>query len=194
MTWTKLSDTFTDDADLLALDRDDRLLLVEATVYANRILSDGHIPRRSLLRFTDHPDPTAGMRALVGAGLVEETDLGWLIRNWTREQRARSEVEQIRARNRERQRIYRLHKAGVHAECDPKRCTDTTGSRHAVTDRATNAVTNAAPSRPVPTRREGTGVGEATPLTAPSHPYSDDEGVCNVCRLPESNLRHREAG
>lgn len=193
MTWTKLSDTFTDDAELLALDRQDRLLLVEATVYANRLLSDGHIPRRSLLRFTDHPEPEVGMRALVEAGLVEVVDSGWLIRNWTREQRTREEVEQLRERNRERQRVYRLHKAGIHAECDPGRCMAARGSRHAVTTHATNAVTNAAPSRPVPTRREGTGVGDTATLTTSPHPYSDEGGICAVCQLPESNARHRGA-
>lgn len=189
MTWTKLSDTFTDDADLLALDRDDRLLLVEATVYANRVLSDGHIARRALLRFTDHPDPQAGMSALVDAGLVDETERGWLIRDWERDQRSRRELEHMRERNRERQRVHRMHKAGDHAECDPRRCTSATGRRHAVT----HIVTNAAPTRPDPTPKGGE-VGEATPLSATSHPYLNDEGVCLVCRLPESNLRHREAG
>lgn len=47
MTWTKLGDDFNDRADLIAVSRSARLLLVEMYVFGNRLLRDGRIPRAS---------------------------------------------------------------------------------------------------------------------------------------------------
>ena len=134
MTWTKLTDTWTDDPVLLALSRDDRLLLIESTVYANRVLSDGHIPAVTLRIFTDHPQPDKGMAALVDAGLVDVAADGWQIVDFTRHQRSRSQVEHTRAMTRRRLDNWRKAK-----------------QRNAVS----NGVGNALPDPTRPERRVG---------------------------------------
>lgn len=141
MTWTKLSDTFTDDPQIIALTRDSRLLLVEATVYANRVLSDGHIPAAALRIFTDHPNPDDGMAELTAAGLLEQTPDGWHIVDFHRNQRSREQVEQTRESTRRRLENWRKAKAR-------------NGVSNGVTNGVSNGVGNALPD---PTRPEGRG-------------------------------------
>lgn len=139
MTWTKISDTFTDDPDMLALPRNDRLLFVEATVFSNRILSDGHIPAMTLRIITDHPEPDKGMAALVDAGLVEVVADGWQIVDFTRHQRSRAQVEHTREMTRRRLDNWRKAK-----------------QRNAVTNGGSNALP--VPTRPDPKEGEGRGM------------------------------------
>lgn len=150
MTWTKITDTFTDDPKLLGLSRDDRLLLIEATVYSNRVLSDGHIPTATVRIFTDHPEPWAGMGRLVAAKLLEEVVDGWQLVDFARNQRTRHQVEHTRETTRRRLDNWRKAKA-----------------RNAVT----NGVSNALPDPTRPERRGGEGMaaaaqarGDAPPL------------------------------
>lgn len=141
MTWTKISDDFTDDPRLLALSRDDRLLLIEATVYSNRVLSDGHVLTTTLRIFTDHPEPWAGMGRLTAAGLLAELYDGWEIVGFADHQRSRQQVEQTREATRRRLDNWRKAK-----------------TRNAVSNGVTNAVSNGASNAlPDPTRPERRG-------------------------------------
>jgi hypothetical protein len=154
VTWTKITDTFTDDPKLLSLSRDDRLLLIEATVYSNRVLSDGHIPTASVRIFTDHPEPWAGMARLIAASLLEEVVDGWRIVDFARHQRTRHQVEHTRESTRRRLDNWRKAKA-----------------RNAVTNGVSHGVSNALPDPTRPERRGGEGMaaaaqarGDAPPL------------------------------
>lgn len=156
MTWTKLSDTFTDDPVLLRLPRSTRLMHVEALVYCNRLLTDGVITRAALRRCTDHDDPEAGARQLLEAGLWREHGDGWVIVDFTRDQPSRADVERNREAGRVRQERLRRHRAGDHSLCLSTAC-------HAVTPGVTDGVGNTTPSRPVPTRQGRDGTDAAAP-------------------------------
>lgn len=163
MTWTKLSDDFTDRPDLLGCSRSARLLHVEAMVWSNRTLQDGRVPRAALRRMTDADDVEREVQELVDAGVWEETVDGWQL-DWSDQ----DDAETVRVRQRRRaeiQKAYRkrvaAHRAGDHAQCDPRHC------RQTVTGNATGNATShktddETPSRPGPTRPgpKGQGLGE----------------------------------
>lgn len=155
MTWTKISDTFTDDPELLALARDDRLLLIEATVYSNRVLSDGHIPKATLRIFTDHPEALKGMGRLTRAGFLEDVSDGWTIANFARHQRTRHQVEHTRETTRRRLDNWRKAKA-----------------RNAVSNGVGHGVSNALPDPTRPERRggEAAAVAQARDAALPPMP------------------------
>jgi hypothetical protein len=153
VTWTKITDTFTDDPKLLGLSRDDRLLLIEATVYSNRVLSDGHIPTATVRIFTDHPEPWAGMGRLVAAKLLEEVVDGWEIVDFARNQRTRHQVEHTRETTRRRLDNWRKAKA-----------------RNAVTNGVSHGVSNALPDPTRPERRGGEGMAAAAQARGDSPP------------------------
>ncbi len=153
MTWTKITDTFTDDPKLLGLSRDDRLLLIEATVYSNRVLSDGHIPTATVRIFTDHPEPWAGMGRLAAAKLLEEVVDGWEIVDFARNQRTRHQVEHTRETTRRRLDNWRKAKA-----------------RNGVTNGVSHGVSNALPDPTRPERRGGEGMAAAAPARGDAPP------------------------
>jgi hypothetical protein len=156
MTWTKLSDTFTDDPVLLRLPRSVRLVHVEALVWCNRQGTDGAIPRHALRRLTDEPDDQAAAAALVEAGVWAVADDGWQIVDFTGTQITAARVREIRDATATRTRMYRDHQQGRRHEegcgyC--KRRGD--ASRDAVSD----GVSDAAPTRSDPTRSVKRGKG-----------------------------------
>jgi hypothetical protein len=126
MTWTKLSDTWTDER--LELSRSTRLLALEALVWSNRNLTDGRIARAALSRLTDHEDPQLGAKELVEAGLWAETATGWVID--TSDQPTAAEVEHQQQLRRDRQQRW-LDKR-----------------RNASRDASTDALKDDAPPRP----------------------------------------------
>ena len=159
MTWTKLGDTFTDDPRLLEVSRSARMLHVEALVYCNRHLRDGHLPKGALARITDAEDPALDALALERAGLWEEAEGGWLV-DWT-DQESADEVRERQRYRADKQKRYRdrknRHERGDHGDCDPRYC------KKAVTGHVTgngdgNVTGRVTPSRPVPSRpKTGTG-------------------------------------
>lgn len=177
MTWTRLSDNYADRMALDGLLDCDLALDVQLLVWSNRLLTDGFVPRAMLAKAAPLSDePEEGMRALVEAGLWTEVKGGWQ-RDWSDQETA----ERVKARQvatRERQATFRERsarcKAGDHSLCD--RCeavlSGRAKGRNGVTNRVTNGVSNASPSRPDPTLREGRDKGQtsATPpaLDAPA--------------------------
>lgn len=152
MTWTRLSDTFNDDPDLLEVSRSARLLHVEGLVYCNKHLRNGDLPRGALRRITDAEDPDLDAKVLVEAGVWSETETGWML-PWDDQEDA-EEVRARQGRRAEIQQAYRkrkaAHEAGDHSLCDPRYC------RKGVSGNATgNATSHETPSRPVPSRPLG---------------------------------------
>lgn len=87
MTWTKLSDDFTDDCDTLS-DAAFRLH-VEGLVWSNRKLLDCRLPKDRLQRYTTHPDLVT---ELLDAGWWAEDGEHYVIRHHAGYQRNREEV------------------------------------------------------------------------------------------------------
>lgn len=129
MTWTRLSDDFPDRPELLEVSRDARLLHIEALVYCNRHTTDGRVPQAAIPRFSDSPDPDAGIEELIQAGVWERLHpgalqiLGWVDRE---HQEAADDVRAREERNRAKQQAYRdrksRHAAQDHTRCDPRYC------------------------------------------------------------------------
>lgn len=73
MTWTRLSDTFTESPRMLRVSRDARLFHIEAMVWCNRMLTDGKIPGKALRRISDTADINRMLAAqVVGDGLARD--------------------------------------------------------------------------------------------------------------------------
>lgn len=160
MTWTRLSDTFADRPEVMALSDSAFRAHIEALVWANRQLTDGKIPHSGLRRILT-ADPDAVLPELEAAGLweVDGTDVEV---DWSEQEPAERVKERkdyraaVQARYRERQS---LHLKGDHSKCLPQHC------RQAVTGNKTG---NKTPSRPDPTRPLGRGgVGRSDAGSAP---------------------------
>lgn len=145
MTWTKLTDTATDNPAMLALPRGVRLLHIEAMIWCNRYGTDGRIPRNALARFTDEPDVDNAASALIDAGLWKVTPDGWEIVGFTDpavwDQLSADQVERQRALKRERTRRWRERRDA---------------SRNASHD-ASGDGAQPSPAQPSPAQPEGSG-------------------------------------
>ncbi|MFE7844883.1 hypothetical protein ACFUTX_06740 [Microbacterium sp. NPDC057407] len=168
MTWSRLSDDYTE----RMLDVSDAAfrLDIQATVWCNRLLTDGRVLERRLPHiWPGRNDLEQLAEELVEAGRWMRDDKGYLV-DWV-DQEQSIDVKARRAANTERQRIHRKHKGGDHSECNPRYCK----SRNAVTDSGTRSVTdsvsNRTPSRPVP---QGTGKGSSADMCPLGHPPLDD--------------------
>lgn len=120
MTWTRLSDDFTDRRDLMRCSRSARLLHIEALVHCNRLLTDGHLLRAELRRITDADDLGPLCAELEAVGLWTRTEDGWQML-WD-DQEPADLVQHRQALNRTRQERKRRHDAGHHGDCNPKYC------------------------------------------------------------------------
>lgn len=165
MTWTKIPDAHFDQLDVLELSRSARLLDIEATVFSNKVLSDGFIPATALRRITDSSDVDADTTELVAAGRWEAVDGGWQIANWTKSQEPAERVRKRQDKWAERAIRARLHRGGDHSTCDARWCQYVSPDQsheesHAVTPGETHDESHPTPSRPDPSRPEGPGDGE----------------------------------
>lgn len=155
MTWTRLSDDFTDKLDLLGLSRSARLLEVEALVWCNRNTTDGYLPRAALRKVTDSPDPEGDIAELVAAGRWDDVDTGWQL-DWSDQESAQA-VNDRRDEWRRRDERRRKHNKGDHSLCDPKRCWALT--RETTRETRSETTGDSRPPVPVPvplpTPREG---------------------------------------
>ena len=167
MTWTKLTDTFITDPDIISLPVPSRYLVVEALIYSNTHLTDGRITAASLDHLTRHPEREVAAAQLVTAGLWDQhPDGGWQIVRFLDDQRTAEQVRNDRAKGAERQSKWRetqrLHGLGDHS-----RCSSTCRARNAVTNASSNGPP--AQSSPVLTRKgsgSGQGAGALAPLEA----------------------------
>jgi len=153
MTWTRLSDNYTDRAEFEDMSLSACYLDVEALVYCNRLLTDGFLSDTKLPRITRSNDPEADMQELIDSGLWWEVEGGYQ-RNWD-DQISGASVESNREHNAERQRRFdeskrereTLHRAGDHSKCKPEWCSALRGKPNALP----NALPNAGQTRPDPT-------------------------------------------
>ncbi len=99
MTWTKLSDDFSDDCDRLS-DRAFRLH-VEGLIWSNRKLLDCRLPADRLARYTSHPD---AVPELLTAGWWTQDGDHYLIRHHSRYQPSREDVVKRQEVNRQNER------------------------------------------------------------------------------------------
>lgn len=183
MTWTKISDDLPDDPRMLQLPRGVRLLHLEAMVWCNRYGTDGAIPRYGVRRITDEPEPEDAAKHLVSVGLWDDTDDGWEIVGFLDDQPSAADAERTRELAKQRQRRQRQHRAGDHSLCDPRYCNS---ARDALRDDERDAHRDATrdqrlpvPSRPDPSRPEGTRDGEEG--GEPSQPPALDCRRCRGC-------------
>lgn len=149
MTWTRLSDDFSDRPALLSLGRSARLLHVEALVYCNRMLTDGGLPRGALGRITDSPDVAADVAELVAAGLWVATDTGWEL-DWSDQENAAT-VAARREDHKARQATYR-ERGERHNRGDHSLCTKNCPYRRSDVSRDASGDTAVTRARPVPSR------------------------------------------
>jgi hypothetical protein len=203
MTWTRLSDDYTDKPAMLGLSRSARLLDVEGLVWCNRHTTNGALPGAALPRLTDSEDPTADVAELVAAGLWAETETGWQL-DWS-DQEPADRVRARQERNAEKQKRYRdrkqKHTHGDHSACDPRFCKSVTGNASSnATGNVTGLVTASRPdpSRPVP-KGQGTGTEGASDRAdarrPTPHQWTDagsGVGYCAVCGLPPGNDVHQD--
>ena len=123
MTWTRISDDFTDQPQVIALSDAAFRLHVEALVYSNRVNSDGLLTVAALSRLTRH-DVSTLVSELLGSGLWEAAGDCVQITDWTGAagQLAAEEVERKKAQGRERQDRSRKHRTGDHSTCVSSYC------------------------------------------------------------------------
>lgn len=168
MTWTRLSDNFTDRPEMLRISRSARLLHVEAMVWCNKHTTDGVIPASALPRISDG-DIFADMEQLIAVGIWQPATAEYATVNgqpdaWQLDWSDQEPAADVKARAEYRantQRRYRdrksRHARGDHSACDPRFC------KQAVTGNASsNESAHETPSRPDPSRPapEGQGKGQ----------------------------------
>lgn len=179
MTWTWLSDTFTDSPHVAALSDAAFRLHICALVWCNRYGTDGAVPRHMVVRLTDAPDPEALVKELLAAQpadqelppLWTETADGWQL-DWDGQQEAAA-VKKRREEWKVRDQRRRKHNKGDHSMCDPVRCWAlrdgnsrvSHGEAHGASTRESRPSHSRSPSHS-PTPREGNEEGKAR--SAPS--------------------------
>jgi hypothetical protein len=124
VTWVRIDDGFPEHPKAATAGALGQHLFLVSLCYANRNLTDGHIPDQALLRLADYsgvhleaPDSLPGLpipatprlvaQQLVNARLWHETDLGYVIHDYGRYQPTREQLERRRSVWRRRQRKRR---------------------------------------------------------------------------------------
>lgn len=189
MTWTRLDDGHFERLVVLDLSRDAQLVEVEAFVYGNRTGTDGAIDRRALRRVTGSDDPEAAAAELVAAGLWIVTNTGWQVVGWSELQPTAADVLRRRTQEQQRSARWRAHQRGDHTLCTQGLCkslpplpSDSGVTRDGTRDDTrTERVSNDAPSRPVPTRREGRGETAAPSPAGAGHGSPSRRRTCEFC-------------
>lgn len=165
MTWVKLSDTFAEDPRLVKAGESAFVLHVAALCFCNRNLTDGHVSREMVGRLWAVKRPKAVAARLVEVGLWEETEDGYLLVEFLKEQPSRAQVEEDRRKA-----------AGRQARYVSRRRDD--GVSDTVSNGVSDGVTDGAPPRPDPSRSRR---GENRSLASLTHgggapgPQSRDE-------------------
>lgn len=131
MTWFQVNNDVFENPAMMDLSADDWCLWFHALGYASRNLTDGFVPARVMRSMSPVTDPDATAENLQKLGRFERTEGGWLIVGYLDHQQARADVEERRAKTRERVRRHREKRRG---EPSP--------------DNDCNAVTNALVTRP----------------------------------------------
>lgn len=125
MTWTRTPQEYPDRADVLAVSRSARWLLMECYSWSNAQLTNGRVPRSILRRISDAEDVAADVAELLREGLMEEPEPGFLFLDWSN-QEAADTVQARAARNAEKTKRSRerkeRHLGGDHSMCVAPYC------------------------------------------------------------------------
>lgn len=123
MSWTKLSDDFTDRADLAGLDPADRwhyLAMIQLCSRGEHLT--GELRAVDARRASDHEDPAAAVQRIAAAGLLEVT--GTTVRVVEIDEHIPPPSVRMKAdADKRRKRRERAHKAGDHHLCLSDHCT-----------------------------------------------------------------------
>ena len=170
MTWFKVDDSFYDHPKVFDAPDCALALWVRAGCWSARNLTDGFVPANLPVRLCDDPD--TAVRELVDRGLWKRTKGGYQFHDWTQYQPTGDEVRNLRSKRAEAGRKGGQAKAAKQTASKP------------VANAREVAKQNAAPSRPVPSRRDGDGEGnqsvrarenEATRWLRQKYGLTDDE-------------------
>lgn len=94
MSWVKVDDGFPDHPKTLVLSLAAQGLWLVGLCYANRLMTDGHVPSALLRRIGDQAAWPAA-EELVAVGLWSETATGWEIHDYLEYQRSRAQIENL---------------------------------------------------------------------------------------------------
>ncbi|WP_341942341.1 hypothetical protein [Microbacterium sp. LWH10-1.2] len=170
MTWTRLSDDFADRADIMGLSAEAFRLHIVGLVWANRMLLDGLIPKRSaavLAALAGLDDVQHVVAELLVAGLWIDAETSYQI-EW-KDQESAAIVKERKTANAEKNRTWRersrLHSAGDHSKCT--RCSAVRDqSRDQSHDKSVTATRTRPEPDPTPREEEGEGKESAGSDTA----------------------------
>jgi hypothetical protein len=105
MTWVQIDDGMADHPKIMSLSHGAFRLQIEGLCFANRNLTDGHVPRLAAHR---HGKRYAA--ELVAAGVWDAVDGGYMIHDYAEYQPSKAEVLERRAETAERVRNWRRNK------------------------------------------------------------------------------------
>lgn len=147
MTWTRLSDNWTERADLGHLSHADRWHYLSLIVLCSRSGAlDGRLRLVDARRASDHEDPGAALSRLLDLGLIEMTGTGVRVLEIDDHVPPPS-VREASEKAKYRMRRSRAHKEGNHSMCLPKYCDEAPASGDVTSDVTRNTGTG----------RDGTG-------------------------------------
>lgn len=115
MAWIKLDDGLPEHAKIISVGGDAAWLHICALAYANRNLTDGHIPTGVLHRLSDRRQAAKLAARLVAVGMWHLDDDGWLIHDYLEYQPPRAKVMEEREKARERMAKARGSSTDVQA-------------------------------------------------------------------------------
>lgn len=193
MTWTKLSDDFTDRLALhdAEISRSARYLLVEMYVWSNRMLTDGRIKIAALPKLTDSPEVDVELLELERAGLITSSAdrRSWQL-DWS-DQLGKAEVDDRREAQKVRKERSRRHLAGDHSQCLPTaKC-----SKPVTRDITRDPLRESQPPDPTrPARRSRAGDKPPGPRCIHNQPIASDGARCAQCvEAGIADSSHRES-
>jgi len=204
MPWVRLDDRFPSHRKISLLSDRAFRLHVSALCWSSENLTEGLVPNENLTRIAHVRDMKATAKELEARGLWERVDDGWQIHDYLEYNPSRAAVQADRERNAARQQGFRDRKKAADAKKAAPDKIERNGVTPPVTEDPRNAVSNGAPSRPVPTTSSNEEVGERPqPEAADPQPIRVDvERACqtladlieaNGCRRPTITKRWRDA-
>jgi hypothetical protein len=192
MTWTKLSDSFTDELDDANLSPEAAILHVAALCYSMRLLTDGRIRKKQAQRLYSLSDPQQAIRDLIDAGYWVELDDCYEIVNFLEDQRSAEAVRREQILKKERQARWLDKKRNPEGTA-----TNPSANGHKKRDASQDASRDGAPAQPSPAQRkrgwDGVLPASGSPggSPSPSHPSEKERpqpaGLIDIKTLIENN-------
>jgi hypothetical protein len=182
MTWFRIDDSFYDHPKVFDAPDCAVALWTRAGAWSARNLTDGFVPAGMPARLCDDPD--TAVKELMRRGLWKRTTGGFLFHDWTDFQPTAESVKALREQR------AAAGRRGGQAKAALAKGKQSSGNSQA--SASSDAKQNAAPTRPVPKGRGGTGrsLGDSSATHASSgppsprceeHEHVDDPPPCGPC-------------